>query len=135
MDHHRRDESSDSVFKDFKVEPQLDDQGDTEDYIFIDRCKDFMHGYVCNSGDFCKKLHRWPRDDGIICEHFLKGTCRRQTNECWFVHPHTSEKCDKPYITPPEAPRIVQPLAELFKYLRSEEEKHPGKYDRPPKKQ
>ena len=146
-----RDESSDSRFRNeslmpHKHNPSLCDEveiyhnasknnsepSDSQDWGIDDtvdlhgaRCMYFMKGLRCHKGDCCDKLHRFPKEDGVMCIDFKAGICSRPASLCWFRHPgeHSEQ-----FTTPVDAQYAVQPVAELLKYLWKGEKRHPGKY-------
>ena len=89
------------------------------------RCLDFMKGLRCQGGDCCNKIHRLPKEDGVVCIDFRAGKCSRPASLCWFKHPGEHSE---PFAMPSDAPFAVQPMAEVLQYLWKGEKSHPGKY-------
>ncbi|CAL4066551.1 unnamed protein product [Meganyctiphanes norvegica] len=88
-------------------------------------CQTFLSGYKCLKGDYCDKLHEYPRENGIVCRDFISGHCDRRTDECWFQHPGQEVKEKEPND---EAPYVIQPIGELMQYLKKEVSTQPNKY-------
>ena len=94
---------------------------DMIDPVFNRRCYYFMRGFACDKGDYCDRIHKLPRDDNIICRDFAEDACERTAKNCWFRHPN---KRYKRYTTPQNAPKLVQPMAEVFKMLKQNPKKY-----------
>ena len=94
---------------------------DTIDVEEGNRCKTFMRGiYKCIKGDYCDKLHRYPKEDNIMCRNFKEGCCQRTIEDCWFQHrPWQSNKRKKE-----EADYyLIEPMGHTMKRLRGEDKK------------
>ena len=52
---------------------------DTIDVTTTRRCKVYMAGYWCHKGDWCDRLHRFPKEDGVVCKHFKRNECTRDS--------------------------------------------------------
>ncbi|XP_069961389.1 serine-rich adhesin for platelets [Cherax quadricarinatus] len=64
----------------------------TEDNKRNLRCQHYMRGCCYQRG--CTSLHRFPKDDNVLCKDFLKGMCRRGSSRCWYKHAYTAAKRD-----------------------------------------
>ena len=49
-------------------------------------CQSYLHGNKCHKGDWCNKMHQFPRVSGLKCEDFQRGECDRLAEDCWFYH-------------------------------------------------
>ena len=98
---------------------------DTVDPDMYRRCLAFMKGLRCHKGEYCNNIHRLPKEDGVVCADFKAGCCSRPASLCWFRHLGVHSET---FVTPSDAPCLVQPVAGLVQYLRNEEKSHPGKY-------
>ena len=79
------------------------------------RCMIYMSGLKCHKGDYCEKLHRFPREDKIVCKHINGEGCSRPVSECWFWHPGNKVK----YVPDENAPVLVPSMGDTMKYIRN----------------
>ena len=79
---------------------QIDDNNigydDTIDVTTTRRCQVYMTGYRCHKGDYCDKLHRFPKEDGVVCKYFKGKGCTRDAKSCWFLHPGKKSRHPNP---------------------------------------
>lgn len=54
--------------------------------IVAKRCFEYLTNRWCHKGDYCKYLHRLPKDDNIPCKFFLVEKCKYGKNECIYLH-------------------------------------------------
>ena len=94
------------------------------DEDFGERCKTYMKGLRCYKGEYCEKIHKFPREDHIVCQDISSGYCPRTASDCWFLHPE--ERIN--FIPDENAPFSVQPMGELVRYLNKELVTNPNKY-------
>ena len=94
------------------------------DQDFGNRCKDYLNGYKCHKGDYCGKIHKFPKEDYVLCKDNVEGYCPRTPLTCWFWHSEESVK----FIPDENAPPIVQSVGDLIKYLKKELVTDPSKY-------
>ena len=80
------------------------------------RCMAYMSSFKCHKGDYCNKIHRFPKEDGVVCWDNKYEKCLRSTSDCWFSH--TGKKVKAP-LPENDAPYLVQPMGHLVAYLRS----------------
>ena len=41
----------------------------------------------CHNGDYCGKIHRYPKEDKIPCRNIKRVYgCKRTADDCWFWH-------------------------------------------------
>ena len=50
------------------------------------RCRSYMRKKSCLKGTSCTYLHKWPKDDNILCSKYEKGSCEKSGDECWYKH-------------------------------------------------
>lgn len=93
-------------------------------HIFL-RCPVFMTGSTCHKGDYCERIHRLPKEDSVVCKYFKGDGCQRSASNCWFWHPGVKYDTFTPAV---DAPRIVQSVGDLMKYIRNEQAVNPDKY-------
>ena len=108
--------------KEKQYNAEYTDVDETVDIHFARRCKEYMYGFRCHRGDCCDKMHKFPREDKILCKYFKTGECSRGATECWFWHPGKTVK----YVTPNDAPLLVEPMGYTLKYLRNKLAKNPN---------
>ena len=92
------------------------DADETVDVDMYLRCKVYMSSFKCHKGEFCNKIHRYPKEDGILCRNFKDNKCTRSASDCWFSH--KGEKVKAP-LPENDAPYLVQPMGHLVAHLRS----------------
>ena len=88
---------------------------DTIDVTTTRRCKVYMAGYWCHKGDWCDRLHRFPKEDGVVCKHFKRNECTRDSRSCWYLHPGKKVEIPAPSDN---AQVLVQSVGDVLKYLR-----------------
>ena len=81
------------------------------------RCETYMRGLKCHKGDWCKMTHRLPREDFVVCKDFIENGCSRP--DCWYFHPGNRVK---KFVPDPNAPLLVQSVAEAMRYFRASKE-------------
>ena len=81
----------------------------TADMDLNGRCEIYMSGFKCHKGDWCKKTHRLPREDNVVCKAFLENGCSGP--DCWYLHPGNRVR---KFIPDPKAPPLVQSMAEVM---------------------
>ena len=86
----------------------------------LSRCRVYMSGFKCQKGDYCDKLHRFPREDKVLCKDHKDGECQRDASDCWFYHPGTRVAKSESNT---ERPSLFQPTGHLMKILRDREAK------------
>ena len=84
------------------------------------RCVAYMKGLKCHKGEWCELTHRFPREDQVVCKDFIENDCARP--DCWYWHPGNKVK---KFVPDPNAPLLVQSVAEAMRYFRAS--KHPEK--------
>ena len=88
------------------------------------RCTVYMSGLKCHKGDYCDKIHRYPREDKVLCKYINGKGCTRPAYDCWFWHPGDTVK----YVPDEDAPLLVQSMGDIMKYIKKELTKNPNKY-------
>ncbi|CAL4236905.1 unnamed protein product, partial [Meganyctiphanes norvegica] len=105
--------------------PEYSELDETVDMDIALRCAVYMSGFKCHKGDYCDKLHRFPREDRVMCKYHIAEGCERTASDCWFWHP--GEMFDK-FVPDDDAPMIVQSMGDIMSYIKNELSKDPDKY-------
>ena len=80
------------------------------------RCMVYMSSYKCHKGEYCNKIHRFPKEDGVVCRDNKYTKCLRSTTDCWFSHTGKRVKTSVPHDY--DAPCLVQPMGHLMASLK-----------------
>ena len=96
----------------------MDENLGVDETIDVDkhmRCMAYMSSFKCHKGDYCNKIHRFPKEDGVVCWDNKYEKCLRSTSDCWFSHTGKRVKTSVPDDDPP---CLVQPIGHLMASLK-----------------
>ena len=96
----------------------MDENPGVDETVDVDkgrRCMAYMSSFKCHKGDYCNKIHRFPKEDGVVCWYNKYEKCPRSTSNCWFSHTGKRVKTSVPDDDPP---CLVQPIGHLMASLK-----------------